>query len=58
MPSQGNDSGNGNNAPVPYASADTVVSACSGIGFAVSNDSFIVTNHHVIDNLQKVYIHQ
>ncbi len=35
-----------------------VISASSGSGFAVSSDGHIVTNHHVINGCQNVFVHR
>ena len=37
--------------------SDEVVNAASGSGFAVSGDGYVVTNNHVIDGCQDIYLH-
>ena len=37
--------------------SDTVISASSGSGFAVSADGYVITNNHVIEGCQEVVVH-
>ena len=41
----------------PSQDDSQIVSASSGSGFAVSNDGYLVTNNHVIEGCQKVFVH-
>jgi hypothetical protein len=41
----------------PESSEAVIVSASSGSGFAVSSIGHVVTNHHVINGCQKVFVH-
>lgn len=41
----------------PSAGGDEFLAASSGSGFAVSKVGHVVTNHHVIDGCQRVFIH-
>ena len=42
----------------PNQNNSQIVSASSGSGFAVSNDGYLVTNNHVIEGCQKVFVHR
>ena len=42
----------------PSQEDSQIVSASSGSGFAVSNDGYLVTNNHVIEGCQKVFVHR
>ena len=41
----------------PTQDPSKVVAAATGSGFAVSADGYVITNHHVINGCQKVFVH-
>ena len=41
----------------PVQDPSKVVAAATGSGFAVSSDGYVITNHHVINGCQKVFVH-
>ena len=42
----------------PNTSEPEIMSASSGSGFAVATDGYLVTNNHVIDGCQKIFVHR